>query len=353
MTNRYLWLAALVSLLLLILRQSLFIDQVQVPYKNEMLQAQLLSSQWKTIVESEKAKLGILNTEGISSPSQNDNMAGEVIGDEYTPVTSTLGSLEAKQLSNNLLFSALLVRLIHESGVDTAKTIGVLASGSFPALSIQTFAALQALHKKAVIISSLGASSYGANQPGALWLDMENWIRNKGGCIYQSDLITYGAEGDTGGGLMDEGRIAFDESLKRNARTCFIPKSVEQSIEKKVDLLKKNDIGLLINIGGNQSALGYCAHAELIPNGLHKEINSCSHKERGVISRISESGIPFIHLLNLKNLALKYTITDNVTTPDHPVFFEAKTNKTRIVLAFALLAGLLFMHHRALQKQRI
>ena len=208
-------------------------------------------------------------------------------------------------------------------------------------------AALQVLNRKVVMISSLGASSYGANQPGALWLDMENWLIKKGGCKFSSNLITYGAEGDTAGGLSDEGKAAFDEALIRNGRRCYIPPTVDQSVKTKVDLLRQSDIGLLINIGGNQSALGYCSHAELIPNGLHKEIVTCSHKERGVISRISESGIPFIHLLNLKNLALKYAITDKNISTSHPLFFESKAIKLRIALAIMLILFLLFLHYRA------
>ncbi len=316
-----------------------------------MMSAVKLSEQWKTIINNEKVKLGLPNSGSALSSDQIENRGDDILGEEYTSVTSTLGSLEAKELSNNPLFAAMIVRLIAESGIDTSKTIGVQASGSFPALTIQSLAALQVLNRKAVLISSLGASSYGANQPGALWIDMEGWLNKIGKCKYHSELITYGAEGDTAGGLTDEGKIAFDNALQRNGKTVFIPRNVEQSIEKKLKIFEISKIGLLINIGGNQSALGYCSHAEQLPNGLHKEIVTCSHKERGVISRVSENSIPFIHLLNLKNLAARYEITDRNVTFEHPLFFESEVVKWRVLMAISLILTLLTMHYRAIHRK--
>ena len=351
MSKKYFWLAVIFSLLIISFQDYLFIIQKPVPYKTEMMEAIDLSQKWKKIVNTEKAKLGLHPDSVFITSSGPKDLSIDIIGEEYTETTTTLGSLEAKEISNNPLFSALIVKLIHESEADTSLPVGILASGSFPALTLQTLASLQVMHRKAVIISSLGASSFGANQPGALWLDMEGWLQKYGGCRYRSDLITYGAEGDTAGGIIDEGKADFDSTLARNGRHCYFPPSVNQSIRTKCDLLLKNKIALLINIGGNQTALGYCSHAELIPNGLHKEIRSCPHTERGVISRISESGVPFIHLLNLKNLALKYSITDRDVTYQHPLFFESTIIRWRVAVAIVCLLLLLFLQYRFTKKR--
>ncbi len=328
MAKYYLWISGIASLIAILLGSSFFTRQVPVSYASEMKEAMNLASDWRKIVYREKVKAGLSN-----NSDQHENY---IIGDEYTETTTTLGSLEAKELSNNELFPALIVKLIHESKADPDKPIGIVASGSFPALFIETLAALQTMNRKAVIIYSLGASSFGANQPAALLPDIEGWMQKYGGCRYSANLITYGAEGDTAGGLIEEGKAAFDSTLKRNGKTCFIPRTVDESIKYKCDLLLKNDIGLLINIGGNQTALGYCSHAELIPNGLHTEIVTCTHKERGVVSRISEKHIPFIHLLNIKNLAMQYAITDKKAPADHPLFYSRQSNKL-LASAFILL----------------
>ncbi len=345
--NKYFWSAVSLSLVIIFFREPLFIEQVPVKNKSEMLRAIELTKQWKKIVNENKRRLGIPADSDSLEYAKLNNGEEDIIGDEYSILTTTLGSLEAKELSNNTAFSALMVKLISESDADTSKPVGIEASGSFPALTIQTMAALQSMNRKAVLISSLGASSHGANQPGALWIDMEGWLNKYGGCRYHSELITYGAEGDTAGGLIEEGKAELDNALTRNGKQVFIPKTIEMSIEKKLELFKGRNIGLLINIGGNQSALGYCSHAELLPNGLHKEIVTCDHKDRGVISRVSEIGIPFIHLLNLKNLAAKYSITDRSISSTHPIFMETKSIKWRVLISLLLISVLLFQFYRS------
>lgn len=321
MAKHYLWISGAAALIAIMLGSSFFTRQVPVSYTNDMKESMKLASEWRRIVYQQKLKVGLPNN------ADQSNHENYIIGDEYTETTTTLGSLEAKELSNNELFPALMVKLIHESKADPDKPVGIIASGSFPALFIETLAALQTMNRKAVIIYSLGASSFGANQPAALLPDIEGWMRKYGGCRYSANLITYGAEGDTAGGLIEEGKAAFDSTLKRNGKTCYIPRTVDESIQRKCDLLLKNNIGLLINIGGNQTALGYCSHAELIPNGLHTEVVTCNHKERGVVSRISEKHIPYIHLLNIKNLAMQYAITDAKAPANHPLFYSTQSNK--------------------------
>ena len=329
MAKYYLWVSGFAALLAIILGNFFFLQQVPVSYIHEMKESMRLASEWRRIVYQQKLKSGLPNN------STQINHENYIIGDEYTETTTTLGSLEAKELSNNELFPALMIKLVHDSKADPEKPVGIIASGSFPALFIETLAALQTMHRKVVIIYSLGASSFGANQPAALLPDIEGWIQKYGGCQYHADLITYGAEGDTAGGLIDEGKAAFDSALRRNGKTCFFPRTIEESIQSKCDLFLKNNIGLLINIGGNQTALGYCSHAELIPNGLHTEIVTCNHPERGVVSRISEKHIPFIHLLNIKNLAMQYAITDTKAPADHPLYYTKRPNK--ILAGFAII----------------
>jgi len=136
----------------------------------------------------------------ISNDIRSDTKYNFLIGDEYTNITTTFGSLEAKELSANPEFAALLIKYLTNSNIDSTKTVGIILSGSFPSLSISCLAAIQTLNSKAIIFSSLGASMFGANQPGATWLDIENYLIKSSNLKYKSSLVTVGAEDDNGGG---------------------------------------------------------------------------------------------------------------------------------------------------------
>lgn len=344
MIRGYVYSAAIAALLFLVIGRYTYVRSVPRPDRQQMEQAVRTADRWMDIIHSQKLLHGVTVQDGAVDGADSSIPARyrRMLGEEYTPITTTLGSLEAKELSANPLFAALLVRLIDDSHVPADKPVGVVLSGSFPALAVSVYAALHTLHRKAVIISSMGASTWGANQPGAMWLDMENWLRQFGGSEFQSALITYGAEGDTGGGLQDEARGLMDAALKRNGAIVYVPRTVEESIESKVKFLKDNNIGLLINVGGNQTALGYCSHAESIPNGLHVEKVTCQHPGRGIVFRISESGIPYIHLLNIKNLALKSAITGlSSDFSSQDLFLQEQPRYFLIITSVLVICGIL------------
>jgi len=287
-----------------------------------MHEAAELSQSWFTIIAEKKQELGIQSDVISNVPNK------ALIGNDWSEMTTTLGSREAKELTTNPDFAALMVKLLSEAGIKKGKRVGVMLSGSFPALAIATFSALQTMEIDALVICSLGASSFGANQPRATWLDYENWLSTDGGFKYHSSLITRGAENDIGDGLIEAGIDSLERAVKRNNRYFF-------------------NIDLLINIGGGQAAMGSCVHNLSIPNGLHLHYEGCRDNERGVITRISEQGIPFIHLLNIKDLAVQngIPIAPGKTYSASTGLYEIrKTSKAAIggVLVLGLI-GLFFL----------
>jgi poly-gamma-glutamate system protein len=354
--NSYFYLAFLIALLVILAGESMFLTRLVRSDADAMRKAKALTEKWIRLVNKEKAIADTLPSAELSffyNPNQSKTSDDVFIGDEYSATTTTLGSLDAKLLSNDLLLSSLIVRMINDSKSDTSKPVGVILSGSFPALSISVLAALQTLGRKAFVISSLGASSYGANQPYALWTDIERWLQEKGGMKFSSSIITYGAEEDTGGGLPDEAKDIFDRSLRRNHYSVFIPRDGLASLIYKEKFFLRSNIGLLLNIGGNQTALGFCSDAELIPNGLHTEKVTCDHNGKGLIFRLSEKGIPFIHLLNLKNLTLQYEITGKeFEGNDHPLFYESKVSKPKAGICLAVIGAIMYLYFRKSKKDR-
>ena len=101
---------------------------------------------------------------GLSLTPYDTHKTG-MIGDEYTPITTSLGSEEAKRTTANPDMAALLVQMLTEAGVKSGDTIGAGFSGSFPTLNLAVLAAGEAMNVKVIYIASMGASTFGANQP--------------------------------------------------------------------------------------------------------------------------------------------------------------------------------------------
>ena len=168
--NHRLALFALASVLALLCARRYAVDERERADAANMRQAEDLAARWFAVVADGKARNHVPAEVSSAIPH-----AG-ILGTEWSEITTTLGSLEAKRTAANPRFAALMVRLLHDAGVDSTKTVGVMLSGSFPSLGVCTLAALQTIGAQAVVVTSLGASSYGANQPGATWLDMEEWL---------------------------------------------------------------------------------------------------------------------------------------------------------------------------------
>ena len=100
------------------------------------------------------------------------------------------------------------------------------------------------------------------------------------------------------------------------------------------------------------AAMGSCSHALNIPNGLNFTMKTCSDPDRGIISRISEKGIPFIQFLYLKELAVKYGM--DVAPGNHysvstNLYSSAASNKlVSVIILFCSLIPVWFLKRNTL-----
>jgi poly-gamma-glutamate system protein len=269
-----------------------------------------------------------------------------MLGEHYSPITTTLGSREAKETAANPAFAALLVRLLHDAGVDSGEAVGVTLSGSFPTLGIATLAALECVGARAILVSSLGSSSYGANQPAVTWIDMESWLRQRSGLRSASMFVTAGAEGDSGGGLPEGGLDLLQEAARRTGVVLRKTPSLEEAIRLRTDLFSAMGISALVNVGGGQTSLGVCPHAPVLPTGYQQSLPACSDPGRGVIERLAESGIPVIHLLNVRELAHRYGLPVGKKVADgccEQIFAERRVERIPAIVAIGALLTLVHM----------
>ena len=89
----------------------------------------------------------------------------------YSLITTDEGDLDAKLTTLDPNFSAVIVDLLFTAGLEN-DTIAVMLTGSMPGANIALLSACQVMGIHPIIISSIGASQWGANQVtlrGLIW----------------------------------------------------------------------------------------------------------------------------------------------------------------------------------------
>ena len=252
---------------------------------------------------------------GIPIDRRYDANGTGLIGSEYTDITTTLGSLTAKRTSANPAFAAVVVDMLGRAGVRRGDRVAVGFSGSFPALNVAVLSAASALELRPVIVSSVGASTYGANQPEMTWLDMERVLAEAGLFRFRSAAASLGGITDTGGGLDGTGIAAGLGAIRRNGVPLIEENgsaTLEADVRNRMALYDRSLGGArpaaFINVGGPSISIGDGLEAHRIPTGLLKKVPRVRRPERGIIYLMGERGVPVIHLLEIKSIAARYGI---------------------------------------------
>lgn len=285
-----------------------------------------------------------------------------LIGRDYTDLTTTLGALPAKRTATNPNLAGLVVELLDHAGVQRGDAIAVNFSGSFPALNLAVLSAARALELRPAIISSVGASSYGANEPDWTWLDAERVLADRGVTRHRSAWAALGGIIDERGGLdgtgVERGLAAIRRSgvplLDEGGRA-----TLERDVLRRLRLYREAGGGpprAFVNVGGSLAALGGVSEAQVFPAGLIRTLEATRDPRRGLIARMAEDAIPVVHLLDVRHLAARYGLPfDPVPLPDVPSGAVMRPRRFGRVLAVAGLcavAALLAAVHRQDRKRR-
>ena len=276
------------------------------------------------------------------------NLTG-LIGEEWTPLTTTLGNLSAKRTATNPDFAALLIDLFIRAGLKRGDVIAIGASGSFPSLILATLSAAKALDLKPITICALGSSMWGANNPELTWLDMEKILNQKGLLNYKTVAASIGAGEDNGEGLTEEGKNFILSTIQRNQIPLIRESTLKESIHKRLQIYfenaKENKIKLFVNVGGASANFGECAVVLKIQPGLNKNPKICHQPNRGIIYEMAEKNIPIIHLLDIRNLALKNGLPlDPIPLPEigkGDIYYQIKYSNPIIMAVSGVIITLL------------
>lgn len=254
--------------------------------------------------------------EGIPSEAADSSVMSSLVGAELTPITTTLGNLEAKRVASSAAWARALVPRLYQAGVRRGDIVAAGFSGSFPGLNLALAVACQSLDVKLLAVSSVTASSWGANQPGFTWPEIEARLV-KAGVIGQATIaITLGGAGDRALDLEADGRREAERIAElvaaRLSAPVLMPVDFDDAVACRLDAYRRaaggRPIQLYANIGGTEASLGRSPVVLHLRNGFLPGVPFDFSRERGVMARFAERGVRVLTLLNVRDLALRWGI---------------------------------------------
>lgn len=247
---------------------------------------------------------------GIGVDPQADPNGTGLIGVESSPITTSAGRLEAKRTTTNPDFAALVVSLLREAGVRRGDVVAVGASGSFPALIVATLSAAAAMGVEPLVISSLGASQWGANAPGFDWSGMEDCLRAAGLLGVSPIARAVGGGEDVGRDMDPAGRTGLESRLREGEAPFLAEPDLRRNVARRMALYRERAAGrpiaAFVNIGGSTANIGTNAEVLKLRPGLAAGVFVPPPAERGVLQAMAAEGVPIIHLLNVRGLCERY-----------------------------------------------
>ena len=282
--------------------------------RGEMISAsQIMSRAMGVLRECREAK-------GLEIDSSTDVNGTGLIGMKFSPISTSLGSLEAKRTSTNPNFAGLIVSLLREAGVTSGDTIAVGASSSFPALILATLSAAEVMGLEPLVQVSLGASQWGANHPDFHWLHMQECLRQKGVFSFRPIAVSMGGGRDMGVDMREEGRTLVSEAMRESGFRVISGGNLKTNVESRMRLYFQEGSGkkikAFINIGGSWSNLGTDSAILHLRPGLEIISRFPPVEKQGLLYAMAALDIPVIHLLYIRGLVRRYGLAwDPVPLP--------------------------------------
>jgi poly-gamma-glutamate system protein len=344
---RVLWLVALVAVAGLVLTETYQYREKQPFYSAKIRAAKLARQAFKTI-KQERVRLR------YTIDHESDPAESGLIGELMSSVTTNTGYLPAKQTSINPNFAAVVVHLLKRAGVEKGDKVAVGMSGSFPAINICALAAMTILKVDPIIISSTGASQWGANLPKLTWPDMERILHDKGVFPFRSAALSRGGIDDRALGLPKKKRERLDKIIERNKVLQLSVANFKESVEKRMslynELAEDSEIKSYINVGGGTSSVGTKVGKKMFRPGLNRSVPRDALKIDSVMTRFGIEGKPLIHLVRINTLAERYGLPlqpkQIPLVGEGKIFFKEVRSNTLTAFVLIVIIVLLFVFVR-------
>lgn len=239
-----------------------------------------------------------------------DPLGTGLIGVAASPVTTVSGHLTSKQATVNPNWAAVIVRLLRRAGVREEDVVAVAVSGSFPALNLAVYAAIEQIGARPVIIVSASASQWGANVPRLLWVDMARRLRRAGVIDSKAVAATLGGEDDRGVGIPDEGLEFLHRALERADVPLLEPASYEEAVAERIAVYAKHagvqPIRAFVNVGGGTATTGPESIDQFFDPGLVRSAPPRAFTVKSVMGHFIEREVPVINLWSISTLSARF-----------------------------------------------
>ena len=282
---------------------------------------------------------------------ENDPNETGLVGVPYSLITTDEGDLDAKLTTLDPNFSAVIVDLLFTAGLEKNDTIAVMLTGSMPGANIALLSACQVMGIHPIIISSIGASQWGANQVDFTWLDMEDILIENKLINSRSVASSIGGRNDMGRLLSPLGRDLIMENIKNYDLPLIRENRLADNIKKRTDIYNEyhpiDKYDGVVNIGGGVASLGTSFNYRLIPPGIVNRsdivgIDNSSGIE-GAFSYFLKKNITGLHILNIKSIIENYNLP--FAPIPHPkigegvLYAKERYNLTIVFSCFLILTG--------------
>lgn len=239
-----------------------------------------------------------------------DPLRSGLIGTASSSITSNSGDLDSKQATINPNWAAVVVRLLAEADVESGDRVAVAVSGSFPALNLAVYSALQVMEVEPIIIVSGSASQWGANVPAFGWMDMARELRDARVLDIRAAAATLGGIEDRGIGLDEAGLDAIRRSARRAEIELMVPDNYEAAVADRIRVYREaaggEPIAALINVGGGTATTGPNAIDHYFGSGLIRSASSRAFRVPSVMGYFLRQETPVINFSGIRSLATRF-----------------------------------------------
>ncbi len=268
----------------------------------------------RTTLDAESAILDANREKAEGSQLSNDPAIAAMLGLPTSPLTTDAGSLRAKITSTNPNFAALVVGFLSDAGVERGDVVAIAYTGSFPALDIAAVAATEALGAEPVIVSSIGASTWGANDPEFTIVDMEALLAGQGIIHHRSVAASVGGDFRVHP-LEPQARDLAQKAIERNDVLFLHAQKLQDSIRQRLQIYDQEATGrpikAFVNVGGGLASIGNRTGEQQFDPGLTVGPEKGDVEAEGLLYYMQQRGVATVNLTDIVSLAQKYRFAVN------------------------------------------
>lgn len=270
--------------------------------REQMLQAAQTMQAASAVLYPQKVALGIW-----PGPKVDPNKTG-MLGQEYTPMTTSIGTLSNKRTATSPDFAAALAKRMAELGVGKGDKVLIIQSGSFLGGDIAAIAAAEALGANVILIPSMGASQFGANDLELPLIDVLSLLIEKGVIHTQPIAAVIGGAAGTGRNMEPGSPELLRASILRRG-VMLVDDPVLKTMVDRLTVLVDTALGsrdqlkLMVKVGGSVISTGNCAENLNYSTEVRPRTDPCTGTTPGLLYLKGTETVPIIHVIDMTGMS--------------------------------------------------